>query len=98
VSALSNALESRLRQPVTDATSLNGNYDFMLTFSAEGLPTLLDPLGFPVMPPIGAEPRPLDLPNVFTALEEQLGLKLDRTKGHIEVLVIDQAEKIPVSN
>ena len=38
------------------------------------------------------------LPNVFTALEEQLGLKLERIKGRIDVLVIDQAEKIPIQN
>jgi hypothetical protein len=70
----------------------------MLTFSAEGLPTPLDPLGFPIEPPIGVEPGPLDLPNVFTALEEQLGFKLERTKGAIDVLVIDQAQKTPIQN
>src|SRR5262245_54457547 len=98
---LANALEGRFRQPVTDATSLNGNYDFMLTFSAEGLPTLLDPLGFPITPPIGVVPRSLEtemLPNIFTALESQLGLKLEKIKGHIDVLVIDQAEKTPIPN
>jgi uncharacterized protein (TIGR03435 family) len=98
---LITALERRLGQPVTDATSLNGNYDFRLTFSAEGLPTLLDPLGFPITPPIGAAPRSsetLMLTDVFTALEEQLGLKLDRAKGRIDVLVIDRAAKTPIPN
>jgi uncharacterized protein (TIGR03435 family) len=50
---LATALERRLGQPVTYATSLRGNYDFMLTFSAEALPALIDPLGFPVTPPVG---------------------------------------------
>jgi uncharacterized protein (TIGR03435 family) len=98
VTALVNALERRLGHPVTDATSLNGNYDFMLTFSAEGLPTLLDPLGFPVAPPIGAVATEMVLPNIFTAVEEQNGLKLERTKGSIDMLVIDQAEKTPIPN
>jgi uncharacterized protein (TIGR03435 family) len=98
VTDLAAALERRFGKPVTDATSLNGTYDFMLTFSAEGLPTPLDPLGFPIEPPIGVEPRPLDLPNVFTALEEQLGLKFERTKGAIDVLVIDQPQKTPIQN
>ena len=73
----------------------------MLTFSADGLPTPLDPLGFPITPPIGVVPRSLEtevLPNVFTALEEQLGIKLERTKGRIDMLIIDQALKTPIPN
>jgi uncharacterized protein (TIGR03435 family) len=97
VAVLAAALENRFRQPVSDATSLTGYYDFMLTFSAEGLPTLLDPLGFPIEPPIGVVPKPLELPNIFTGLD-QLGLKLERTKGSIDLLIIDQAEKTPIAN
>jgi uncharacterized protein (TIGR03435 family) len=93
---LANAMESRFHQLATDATSLNGNYDFMLTFSGEGLPTPTV-AGLPITPPIGVVPGELP-PIVFTALEEQLGLKLERIKGRINVLVIDQAEKTPIPN
>ena len=37
-------------------------------------------------------------PGPFDALESQLGLKLERRKGTIDVLVIDQAEKVPIEN
>jgi uncharacterized protein (TIGR03435 family) len=98
VTDLAIALDQRLGQAVNDTTSLNGIYDFVLTFSADGLPRLLDPLGFPIQPPIGVEPRLVDLPNVFTAVEEQLGLRLDRAKTRIDVVVIDQAAKTPIPN
>ena len=48
----------------------------------------------PPLPPGAGPERPAtDAPSIFSALQEQLGLKLESTKGPVEVLVIDSAEK-----
>ena len=47
-----------------------------------------------ILPPAGSRlPADPDIPNLFAALEEQLGLKLVAAKGPVEVLVIDHAER-----
>ncbi|HEY4362090.1 MAG TPA: TIGR03435 family protein [Bryobacteraceae bacterium] len=78
--------ESRI---VIDKTGLSGEYDMELTWT-------------PVDPPLGvgdADQAPLDPngPSIFTALQEQLGLRLEPSKGLVEILVIDSAEK-PTGN
>jgi uncharacterized protein (TIGR03435 family) len=77
--------------PVVDETGLKGNYDFKLEY-------LPEPGGM-FGKVQGAEeraqtaPQDPDLPSVFTALREQLGLKLESKKGPVEILVVDKAEK-----
>jgi uncharacterized protein (TIGR03435 family) len=41
---------------------------------------------------------PAEAPNIFTAVQDQLGLKLEKKKGPLDVIVIDQAEKTPTEN
>jgi uncharacterized protein (TIGR03435 family) len=71
-------------RPVINKTGLDGNYDFTLTFA-------------PQLPPDFSEDRLppgfADRPNLFQALKDQLGLKLERQKGPVEYFVIDSAEK-----
>jgi uncharacterized protein (TIGR03435 family) len=65
---------------VIDRTGLTGGWDFELTFAPEN-------------PGPEAPPADPNAPSFFTAIQEQLGLKLEATKGPVEVLVIDSVEK-----
>ncbi len=78
---------------VVDRTGLTGGYDIDLKWTPT--PDQL-PQG---APPPGFEPPPIDPngPSLFTALEEQLGLKLDSQRGPVDVLVIDRIEQ-PAEN
>jgi bla regulator protein blaR1 len=79
------SLTRPLRRRVVDETGLKGAYTFKLQFV---------PDENPVRPgQDGAAPSTTDGPSLFTALREQLGLTLKATKGPVEVLVIDHAEK-----
>ncbi len=73
---------------VVDRTGILGDLDLDLKWTPDQLPQGLVPApGAPPLPPI--DPNG---PSIFTALQEQLGLKLEATKGPVEVLVIDHAE------
>lgn len=73
-------------RPVVDKTGLSGLYDIKLQWSPDA------GLAAPVNPP-GAAPSAPSGPSLFTALEEQLGLKLEPSKGPLPVLVIDSIER-----
>ena len=79
-----------LDRAVSDRTGLTGSFDVELQFSPEGL-TGIDP------GPPGVERPPNENPSIFIAVQEQLGLKLESTKGPVDVLIIDRAEK-PTEN
>jgi bla regulator protein BlaR1 len=92
MAGLAGQLSNILGRTVLDQTGLKGTYDLNLewtpdedqvaNFQAIGVPE-----GF------GAPPTDWKGPTLFTALEEQLGLKLDSQKGPVEVLVIDRVER-----
>jgi uncharacterized protein (TIGR03435 family) len=78
---------------VLDKTGLTGYYDIALTYT----PT---PEQMPQGPaPPGAQPPPIDPdgPSFFTAIQEQLGLKLENQRGPVEVVVIDSIQQ-PTEN
>jgi len=86
MSQIANAMGNFLGRTVTDKTGLTGNYDANLTWTPDQMPQ---------RPPGAPEPPPIDPngPSIFTAVQEQLGLKLDSQKGPVTVLVIDRAER-----
>jgi uncharacterized protein (TIGR03435 family) len=74
---------------VMDKTGLTGNYDFTLMWTPDQMPQR--PPGAPE-PLINGVPIDPNGPSLFTAIQEQLGLKLDSQRGQVTVLVIDRAE------
>jgi uncharacterized protein (TIGR03435 family) len=84
LSALTNILSQQLHRQVVDKTGLKGKYDMTLEWTPE------DAL---------AQSTAVDdaKPGIFTALQEQLGLKLESTKGPVDVIVIDGIE-MPAAN
>jgi uncharacterized protein (TIGR03435 family) len=96
---LATALGIDLDRIVINRTGIAGKFDFHMEFtpdeSTAGLNSLRGPDG-PVVPP-GSASDPPGGPSIFTAIQEQLGLKLESAKGPREFLVIDRVEK-PTEN
>ena len=83
VDALAHNLQANLDRPVVDETGLKGKYDLTLKWAREDIPAEAD-----------TDPN---VPRLFTAIQEQLGLKMEPSKGQVEVLVIDHIER-PTQN
>jgi uncharacterized protein (TIGR03435 family) len=106
---LAQRLSQQLNRPVTDATGLTAKYDFSLTYAPEGMGGLA-PIMIgappPPSPPGGgaAGPGPTlpeadaPPPNLFSAVQTDLGLKLEAKKGPVDMIVVDHVEKTPIEN
>jgi uncharacterized protein (TIGR03435 family) len=86
ISILINQISQQLGRSVIDKTGLTGQYDFELKWTPEFNQSQASPADPGPQPDLGG-------PSIFTAIQEQLGLKLESTKGPVEVIVIDSAEK-----
>ena len=87
-------LSQNLGRTVLDQTGLKGNYDIHLKWTPDESEAAM--FSGPAGPkPLGDNPAPQDSsgPSIFTALQEQLGLKLDSTKGPVEIIAIDHVEQ-----
>jgi bla regulator protein blaR1 len=86
---LAQTLSQIVGQPILDQTGLTGKYDFELRWT----PDQSSPnsaLGETLTPQAPADP---DRPNIFTALQEQIGLKLESGKGPVALIVVDHIER-----
>jgi uncharacterized protein (TIGR03435 family) len=87
-------LQGQLRPArLVDKTGLTGPYDFRLVYSWAGLPGIWGRSA----PPAGAE-GPEHAPDLFTALQKQLGLRMEKSKTPVDVVVIDHMDKAPTEN
>jgi uncharacterized protein (TIGR03435 family) len=77
--ALSGLLGNEIARMVIDRTGLDGTWDFEFAYAPERLST--------------TNTSDAGLPSIFTAIEEQLGLRLESTTAPVQILVIDHVER-----
>jgi uncharacterized protein (TIGR03435 family) len=80
---LATFLSGRLGAPVTDMMGLHGLYDFNFRYSPASL---------------GIGPDTGNAPTLFAAVQNDLGLRLEKKKAPIDVFVVDHVEKVPAEN
>lgn len=83
MTGLAEFLTDEAGRPVIDNTGLKGAYDLTLDWAVDDSPTVNDSTTGP---------------SLFTAVQEQLGLKLESAKGPVETIVVDSAERTPTEN
>ena len=104
MSGLINVLAQELGSPVLDKTGLTGEFDYTLEFMPEGggglpgLPLPPPPPGGGPPPGAGGTADGVEAPALIPAVQDQLGLKLEKKRGPLDILVIDHAEKVPTEN
>lgn len=77
---------------IRDKTGLTGRYDFDMRLDLRSMLVMAQGMGVPVPPEALAKLPQSDGSSLMTALGEQLGLKLESTRGLVDVLVIDSAD------
>jgi bla regulator protein blaR1 len=85
---LASVLSSLVGRLVIDKTDLKGYFDLKLEFAPQGFQGNPVPTGGP--PNAAAEPQG---PSIFTAVQEQLGLRLEASRSSVEVIIIDSIQK-----
>lgn len=78
--ALGSMLGNQIGRMVLDRTGLDGTWDFEFAYARETLAAAADTGGS-------------GLPSIFTAIEDQLGLRLEATKAPVQVLIVERVEK-----
>jgi uncharacterized protein (TIGR03435 family) len=84
MAAFASILSQFVQRSVTDQTGISGTFEFDLSWTPELSPSL---------PPEGVPAADPDRPILFTAVQEQLGLKLQAARSPLVALVIDRVER-----
>jgi uncharacterized protein (TIGR03435 family) len=82
------AMQYVLDRPVVDQTGLAGRWDFLLKWTPDE--SQFTAIGIRILPPTDNPNAP---PGLFTAIQEQIGLKLEATRAMVDVIVIDKVER-----
>ncbi len=92
MAVLAARLSQQLGRPVSDHTGLKGGYDFTLEWTPAPGEGSAEAIGLPPRadPPAAGESNG---PSIFTALQDQLGLKLEPQKGPVDMIIIDHVER-----
>jgi uncharacterized protein (TIGR03435 family) len=83
MATLARSITAAAGRVVIDGTGLAGDYEFTLRYSPAR----------PIGAPDDTSTPATDSPTIFTALREQLGLKLEPEQGPLEILTIDRIER-----
>jgi len=86
VAELLSSLAFEVHSPVTDSTGLTGKYDIDLHWISQNYRVN------------GQQQEIVDGPDIFAALRDQLGLNLTKSKGQVEILVVDHIDEVPTAN
>ena len=94
VTNIVQSLSSLVGRVIVDKTGLTGLYDVKLQWTPDPAPAgIAGAFGPGPGSPEAAPPMDSNGPSIFTALQEQLGLKLDSAKGPVDVIVVDSVQK-----
>lgn len=89
MAGFADQLANQLEHPVVDKTGLAGSYKLKMEWTPDDQPAGRGD---------GASGDPTLGPSIFTALQEQLGLKLQTQKLPVEIIVVDHVDRVPVEN
>jgi uncharacterized protein (TIGR03435 family) len=79
-------ISGRVGRQVIDRTGLLGDWSFELSFAPS-------PNAPPPPPGVDVPPGDPNAPDLFTAIQEQLGLKLESTKGPVDIFIVESIER-----
>lgn len=83
IANIADMISQQIGSTVVDKTGLPGKYDYTLTFAND----------VAAAPPDAGQAQEQEGPSLFTAVQEQLGLKLEAQKQRVDVIVIDHIEQ-----